>query len=75
MLVYFRNRHQDVPGYDITRRRGWKVDLNFRYGMFSFTVIRKIMLEFSFFISVRYKISFEVEYNTVTIRLTCVITE
>lgn len=75
MLVYFRNRHQDVPGYDITRRRGWKVDLNFRYGMFSFTVIRKIMLEFSFFISVRYKISFEVKYNRVTIRLTCVITE
>ena len=54
LLICFRNLHQDLPGYSVTQRGGWKFDQIFRYSKFSFIVMRKIMLEFSFFISVGY---------------------
>ena len=48
LLVSFRNRNQDFS------RGCWKGDKIFRYIRFSFAGTRKILLEFSFFISVRY---------------------
>ena len=46
--VYFRNRHQDFPGYSITvLREGGKGNQIFRYSRFSFTVMRKELLDFT----------------------------
>ena len=55
-LVCFRNRHQDFPGY---RKKGGldkseQGEQMFRCCRFSFTVIRKKLLEYSFSISVKY---------------------
>ena len=59
LLVCLKNRHHDFPGYSITfRRGGWERDQMFRYSRFSFTVMRNILLEFSFFLSLRYIIYF-----------------
>ena len=48
LLVFFRNRHQDFPGYSITvSREGGKGNQIFRYNRFSFTVMRKELLDFT----------------------------
>ena len=79
LLVCFRNRHQ----YNVTFRHwysitfwggGWKDDQISKY-RFWFTVIRKRLLEFSSFISIRYVIHFLIKYNRVTVTLIRVITK
>ena len=50
-LVCFRNWHQDFPGYCVTFCKGsWKSDQILRYRRFSFTIMRKKLLEFFLFL-------------------------
>ena len=60
-LGCFRNRIQDFPGCSITfQKKDWKGDQFFRYSRFSFTVMRKIFLDFFlfFFFWVRFIVCF-----------------
>ena len=55
----FQGEASRFPGYCITvGRRGWTDNQTFRYSRFSFRVMWKILLEFYFFIYVRYIICF-----------------
>ena len=81
LLVCFRNRHQcNVTyrhQYSIIFWGGWKGDQILKY-RFSFIVMRKMLPEFSSFVSVRYLrylICFLVKYNIVTATLSCWITD
>ena len=55
----FQEHASRLPELCITfRRGGWKGDEIFRFSRCSFTVMRKILIEFSFFISVRVTVTF-----------------